>query len=187
MRAEILAVGRKTPGREWQATALEEYQNRLSPFLDLEVVWHRDNDALIQSLKKRQSRGGALVVLDECGASMGSAEFSDFFFEQMVNGGSRVAFVVGAAEGLPEELKQMVYQQAKAGSKSAGGSLKTSNGKKAGGEAAKQQKTGAFKWDPPPKTFSLSRLTFTHEMALVLLAEQIYRANEIRRNSGYHK
>mmetsp|Transcript_48212 Transcript_48212/g.95137 ORF Transcript_48212/g.95137 Transcript_48212/m.95137 type:complete len:133 (-) Transcript_48212:27-425(-) len=42
MRAEILAVGRKTPGREWQATALEEYQNRLSPFLDLEVVWHRD-------------------------------------------------------------------------------------------------------------------------------------------------
>jgi 23S rRNA (pseudouridine1915-N3)-methyltransferase len=34
---------------------------------------------------------------------------------------------------------------------------------------------------------SLSRMTFTHEMARMLLLEQIYRAVSIIKNRGYHK
>lgn len=34
---------------------------------------------------------------------------------------------------------------------------------------------------------SLSNLTWTHQMARLLLIEQIYRATEIRKNSKYHK
>lgn len=34
---------------------------------------------------------------------------------------------------------------------------------------------------------SLSKMTFTHEMALLLLIEQIYRSFEIEKKSGYHK
>ena len=36
------------------------------------------------------------------------------------------------------------------------------------------------------KTISLSRMTFTHEMALLLLVEQIYRAMKIIKGEKYH-
>jgi len=40
---------------------------------------------------------------------------------------------------------------------------------------------------PPRRQMSLSRMTLTHQMARLLLAEQVYRASEIHRGSKYHR
>ncbi len=80
---------------------------------------------------------------------MDSPTFSKFVFSKLEEGGSRLTFVVGGAEGLPPGLKSKPPQ-------------------------------GGTK-------LSLSSMTFTHLWARALLAEQIYRASEIRRGSKYHK
>ena len=36
-------------------------------------------------------------------------------------------------------------------------------------------------------TISFSKMTFTHQMTRLVLLEQMYRATEIRKGSGYHK
>ena len=44
-----------------------------------------------------------------------------------------------------------------------------------------------FPKDHGRTSISLSKMTFPHELAAVLLVEQLYRANEISRGSSYHK
>ena len=87
------------------------------------------------------------MLLDPKGTTCTSEVFAEKVFEWLNQGGSRLSFVIGGAEGLPAELLQ----------------------------------------DKSLQTIRLSDLTFTHQFARVCLTEQIYRATEIKKGSGYHK
>ncbi|CAM9143321.1 unnamed protein product [Pylaiella littoralis] len=138
--------GKKSREQDYTNQAYDEYVKRLRPVLALDTQWHKTDEDLEAAVRKDT---GVVVCLDEGGRQMNSQAFSEFVFSKLEEGGSRLTFVVGGAEGLPPGLK----------SKPPHGGAK----------------------------LSLSSMTFTHLWARALLAEQIYRASEIRRGSKYHK
>ena len=148
MKVNIRIVGRKSGSEKWIDEACSMYETRLRPSnVEVETTWHKDNPALVKGVETDKSKGHSIVLLDPLGASKTSEKFSDDMYEWLDRGGSRLSFIIGGAEGLPNELKY-------------------------GGK---------------PDMISLSAMTFTHQFARVLLIEQIYRATEIRKGSGYHK
>lgn len=153
---KIRIVGRKNGSEQWLEEAYDMYETRLKPSnINIKTIWHKNNNELIKGTRSDSSKGHSVVLLDPQGKSMTSEIFSERMYQWLDEGGSRISFVVGGAEGLPTELKY-------------GSDL---------GNKGKFQ----------PNMLSLSEFTFTHQFARTLLAEQIYRASEIRKGSGYHK
>ncbi|CAN0161648.1 unnamed protein product [Discosporangium mesarthrocarpum] len=144
--------GKRSREDDYTNEAYEEYAKRLRPVLSLETHWHKTDEDLETAARKDS---GVVVCLDENGSLMDSPTFSRFLFSKLEEGGSRLTFVVGGADGLPPGLKQNPPRSGNMG----GGGM----------------------------TLSLSPMTFTHLWARSILAEQIYRATEIRKGSGYHK
>mmetsp|Transcript_67031 Transcript_67031/g.111424 ORF Transcript_67031/g.111424 Transcript_67031/m.111424 type:complete len:179 (-) Transcript_67031:44-580(-) len=138
-RVRIVSVGKTK--EVWLQEAIGEYTKRLRATLDVQCEWVRDDRALVAEAQRP-----GCIVLDERGSQCSSEEFSHILFDALEQGGSRLSFIIGAADGLPPSIR---------------------NG--------------------PHRLLSLSRMTFTHQMARLLLVEQIYRACEIRRGSKYHR
>ena len=171
LQIKIRMVGREKSGThdQWIADATQMYTTRLqSSNIQIETEWHKTNAALLKSVLNdvagggESSSGATVVLLDPRGKLPTSETFATDLYDWLEEGGSRLVFCIGGAEGLPSELKS--------------GYLEV--GTKKGG------KTKQVKQLP---LLSLSKLTFTHQFARVLLVEQIYRASEIRRGSNYHK
>jgi 23S rRNA (pseudouridine1915-N3)-methyltransferase len=147
MQIKIRIVGRKNGSEKWLEDSYKMYETRLRPSpLEVETIWHKHDQDLIKGVQGDVIKNHAVVLLDPTGGKTTSEEFCENLYQWLDQGGSRMAFVIGGAEGLPAELLQ--------------GNM---------------------------EMLSLSALTFTHQFARTLLMEQIYRASEIRKGSGYHK
>ena len=135
------------------------YEKRLRPSnVEVDTTWHKDNAALMKGIDMDRIKNHKVICLDPTGTQQTSEKFADKTYQWLDQGGSRLSFIIGGAEGLPAELKYPSY----------------STGKKASN-------------NDTPILISLSELTFTHQFARLLLIEQIYRATEIKKGSGYHK
>ena len=112
MRILLLAVGKSKPG---PARALfDDYAQRLHPPVELiEVEEKRKLGAgelkrreaeLLRTALARRSSKPVVVALDEHGQAMGTADFAARLSRWRGSGVSELAFLIGGADGLDQEL-----------------------------------------------------------------------------------
>ncbi len=133
-----------------------EYEKRAERYWPLEVIEVREESARSRSAAEVKAKegerlleavGGALLVAcDERGTMLRSEEFAGWLREEREKAVRDVAFVIGGAYGLPEELLARADRR-----------------------------------------MALARWTLPHELARLVLVEQLYRAGTILRGEPYHK
>mmetsp|Transcript_30947 Transcript_30947/g.47194 ORF Transcript_30947/g.47194 Transcript_30947/m.47194 type:complete len:224 (+) Transcript_30947:30-701(+) len=149
MKIKIRMVGRKNGGEKWLEDAYTMYKTRVrTSNIEVETIWHKNDNEIIRGVEQDVSKGHS-VLLDPRGKMKSSEQFCEDLYGWLNQGGSRLVFVLGGADGLPPEIKSL-------------------------------SRRSSF-------LLSLSTMTFTHQFARTVLVEQIYRASEIKKGSGYHK
>ena len=139
-RCRIIAVGKVRKG--WVQEGVALYLKRLQ---GLQVVELKDStpEKEAEAIRSTLRTDEWPVMLMEQGTPLASIPFAQRL-ERL--GNERLAFVIGGADGLTDELK------------------------------------AAARWQ-----LSLSPMTFPHELARLLLLEQLYRAQAILQGSPYHR
>eukprot|EP00586_Coscinodiscus_wailesii_P022395 CAMPEP_0172512256 /NCGR_PEP_ID=MMETSP1066-20121228/242944_1 /TAXON_ID=671091 /ORGANISM="Coscinodiscus wailesii, Strain CCMP2513" /LENGTH=126 /DNA_ID=CAMNT_0013291983 /DNA_START=29 /DNA_END=410 /DNA_ORIENTATION=+ len=116
MDIKIRIVGRRSGCEQWLQDAYSMYETRLRPStLEVETIWHKNDDDLVKGVRSDFEKKHAVVLLDALGKSYTSEQFSENLYNWLEFGGSRIAFVIGGADGLPSDLKQYVYEKDAAG------------------------------------------------------------------------
>jgi 23S rRNA (pseudouridine1915-N3)-methyltransferase len=145
MRIRLVLLG-KTRNPQLRAL-IEDYRERLARFAPVEIVEWKSTDARPPVLEGARGKGGApVVLLDAAGREFTSEEFARWLARQLNSGQKELVFLLGGAEGFPEETKNQA-----------------------------------------DVLLSLSRLTMPHELARVVLLEQLYRAFALLREHPYPK
>jgi len=151
----VVAVGRVRGTLE---APVAEYEERARRYWKLEVAEveagapgkdpapGRVKDAEARRILGRIPQGFTVVALTRTGKGLGSRELAALLEGDAVRASPGVAFVLGGAFGLADEVLA---------------------------QAARR--------------LSLSALTLPHEMARLVLAEQLYRAGTLVRGEPYHK
>ena len=158
LQIRIIALGKAKAG--FISAGNKEYLKRLQPYAKTELVIlpakkipAKPNLATTKAIKDQEAELIAtsirpneyLIALDEKGRQYTSTGFANHLEKLMLQGNSRIAFLIGGTLGLSPSI------------------LERANA-----------------------TLSLSSLTFTHELARLILLEQIYRAFKINAGEPYH-
>ena len=155
MKVSLIVIGKAGP---LVADAVSEYERRAARYWSLDVIEVKEErgrkslselqirEAESARLMERVPAGSAVCALTRDGRQLGSAELARFLDDLAVQGKAGVAFLIGGALGLSDDV------------------IKRAD-----------------------RTLSLSPMTLTHELARLLLAEQLYRAGTILRGEPYHK
>ncbi|OJU82670.1 MAG: 50S rRNA methyltransferase [Chlamydia sp. 32-24] len=100
-KIKIISIGKNK--ETWLENALAEYKKRLCQLVEFTFIWAKDNDHLLQIIEKESKQ--SIICLDPNGKEFDSLQFSKFIQDRLIKADSRLAFVIGGAEGLPLSLK----------------------------------------------------------------------------------
>lgn len=147
MHIRIVAVGKLH--QQFIRDGVDEYLVRLRRYCDIDVVEVRESPSQAVSVAmddegKRlieKAHVNMVFALDPHGKPFSSEEFASLLKDKQ-----SVAFIIGGANGLSDEVRRCANQ-----------------------------------------LVSFSRMTFSHELCRLVLAEQLYRAMTILNNHPYHK
>lgn len=102
-------LGRRSGKDRVYDDACTEFQKRMQGKLRVEEHWV--NPQRLRNTINESARKMPVVLLDERGTMpQSSKHFADMLFEKLVKGGSRAAFVIGDADGIPSEALDMVKE-----------------------------------------------------------------------------
>ena len=154
MRIVIAAVGR--PRDASLAGAIRDYETRASRYWPLDVVETREVSGRrgAESVREEEAKnlltaipnGARIVLCDERGEGMTSAEFAQLVHAERERAAADLVFVVGGAFGVGDGIRNRAW-----------------------------------------RTLALAPWTLPHELARLVLAEQLYRAGTLIRGEKYHK
>jgi len=99
-KIKILTIGKTKEA--WLDDALEEFYKRLKGQVLFEWAFAKDDAQLIDLCKKEP----LTLSLDPLGKQFDSPDFSKFLLTKLEEQGTRLAFVIGGPEGLPQTLRQ---------------------------------------------------------------------------------
>jgi 23S rRNA (pseudouridine1915-N3)-methyltransferase len=143
MRIHLVMLGKTR--RPEVRILVDDYVTRIRRFADVALTELREDSSA--SLRKLTLEPTAtIVLLDDTGKNLTSAQFAKWLGETRDRGAREIVFLCGAAEGFPDSLRRRASQK-----------------------------------------LSLSSLTFSHELARAMLAEQLYRAFAILAGHPYPK
>ena len=146
MQVRLIVAGK--PSLAYAKAGVEEYLKRLTRVGGHElVVVKAGNREEVSARLLERSQGCFRVALDERGECLGTRKFAERLEALEMRGDVKtVAFLIGAADGHSEELR-----------------------------------------DRCDLVLTLSPFTLQHELALLVLMEQLYRVASLRAGSPYHR
>lgn len=146
MQIRIIVAGK--PALAYAKAGVDEYLKRLSRFGNHELVTVKAGSSVETSARLLESsRGCYRIALDERGQFLSTREFATRLAALESRGDLKTAaFLIGAADGHTEELRQSC-----------------------------------------DLLLALSPFTLQHELALLVLMEQLYRVASLRTGSPYHR
>lgn len=144
---EILVLAAAKPTLSYARDGVHFFEQRLRPLGRVELRYVKAGSPVEVSRRLLDASEGCLrIAMDERGANWSTREFEQHVRNWQMQAVKRVAFLIGAADGHTQELRQACGH-----------------------------------------VLSLGRHTMQHELALVVLLEQIYRVHTLLAGSPYHR